>query len=127
MKLLPILPEYEMSDLEEDFEKAVKVERWRVGKDAFYQPAGFSKYTYLPLSSVLTAYPHDFRVKGGCSCAGTIPSGGVVITYGDKGVIKIIPRNEKNAAKLLEALKERIPDLDMTVPEIYKNRTRDPM
>jgi hypothetical protein len=116
-----------MSDLEEDFEKAVKVERWRVGNDAFYQPAGFSKYTYLPLSSVLTAYPHDFRVKGGCSCAGTIPSGGVVITYGDKGVIKIIPGNEKNAAKLLEALKERIPDLDMTVPEIYKNRTRDPM
>ena len=39
----------------------------------------------------------------------------------------MIPGNEKNAAILLEALKERIPDLDMTVPEIYKNRTRDPM
>ena len=50
-----------------------------------------------------------------------------VFSYGGKGVIKIIPGNEKNAAILLEALKERIPDLDMTVPEIYKNRTRDPM
>ena len=127
MKLLPILPEYETSGLEKDFEKSVKIERWRVGKAAFYQPAGFGKYAYLPLTEVLTAYPHDFRVKGGCSCAGTIPSGGVVITYGGKGVIKIIPGNEKNAAILLEALKERIPDLDMTVPEIYKNRTRDPM
>ena len=107
MKLLPILPEYETSGLEEDFEKSVKIERWRVGEAAFYQPAGFGKYAYLPLTEVLTAYPHDFRVKGGCSCAGTIPSGGVAI--------------------LLEALKERIPDLDMTVPEIYKNRTRDPM
>ena len=127
MKLLPILPEYETSGLEEDFEKSVKIERWRVGEAAFYQLAGFRKYSYLPLTAILTAYPHDFRVKGGCSCAGTIPSGGVVITYGSKGVIKIIPGNEKNAAKLLEALKERIPDLDMTVPEIYKNRTRDPM
>ena len=127
MKLLPILPEYETSGLEKDFEKSVKIERWRVGKAAFYQPAGFGKYAYLPLTAVLTAYPHDFRVKGGCSCAGTIPSGGVVITYGGKGVIKIIPGNEKNATKLLEALKERIPDLDMTIPEIYKNRTRDPM
>ena len=59
--------------------------------------ARFGKYAYLPLTAVLTAYPHDFRVKGGCSCAGTIPSGGVVITYGSKGVIKIIPGNEKNA------------------------------
>ena len=127
MKLLPVLPEHEISGLEEDFEKAVKIERWRVGKDAFYQPAGFGKYSCLPLASIRSAYPHDFRVRGGCSCAGTIPSGGVVITYEGNGVIKIIPGNEKNAAKLLEALKDRIPNLDMTVPEIYKNRTRDPM
>ena len=127
MKLLPILPEYETSGLEEDFEKSVKIERWRVGKAAFYQPAGFGKYAYLPLTEVLTAYPHDFRVKGGCSCAGTIPTGGVVITYGEKGVIKIIPGNEKNAEKILTTLKERKPDIDTTVPEIYRGRTRDPM
>ena len=71
--------------------------------------------------------PHDFRVKGGCSCAGTIPTGGVVITYGEKGVIKIIPGNEKNAEKVLTTLKERKPDIDTTVPEIYRGRTRDPM
>ena len=50
-----------------------------------------------------------------------------MITYGDGGVIKIIPGNEKNAGRILEALKERKPDLDMTVPEIYRGRTRDPM
>ena len=127
MKLVPIVPEYEVSGTETDFETAVRIERWRVGKKAFYQPSGFGKYLYLPLTEILSAYPHDFRIKGGCSCAGTIPSGGVVITYGDKGVVKIIPGNEKNAVKMLETLKECIPDLDTTVPEIYRNRTRDPM
>ena len=125
MKLIPI--QQELPGVEADFETALKIEKWRVGEKAFYQPAGFGKYSYLPLASILSAYPHDFRVKGGCSCVGTIPSGGVVITYGDGGVIKIIPGNEKNAAKILTALKERIPDLDMTVPEIYRGRTRDPM
>ena len=127
MKIIPILPQYELSGIEADYETAVKIERWRIGEKAFYQPSGFGKYSYLPLSSILSAYPHDFRIKGGCSCAGTIPTGGVVITYGEKGVIKIIPGNEKNAAKLLQTLKEHVPDLDMTVPEIYRGRTRDPM
>ena len=125
MKLIPI--QEELPGVEADFENATKIERWKVGEKAFFQPAGFNKYSYLPLSAILSAYPHDFRVKGGCSCAGTIPSGGVVITYGDKGVIKIIPGNEKNAGRILETLKERIPDLDMTVPEIYRGRTRDPL
>jgi hypothetical protein len=53
--------------------------------------------------------------------------GGVVITYGEKGVIKIIPGKEKNAEKILTTLKERKPDIDTTVPEIYRGRTRDPM
>ena len=113
--------------METDYETAVRIERWRVGEKAFYQPSGFGRCSYLPLSSILSAYPHDFRIKGGCSCAGTIPSGGVVITYGEKGVIKVIPGNEKNAVKMLEVLKERIPGLDMTIPEIYRSRTRDPM
>jgi hypothetical protein len=125
MKLIPI--QEELPGVEADFENATKIERWKVGEKAFFQPAGFNKYSYLPLSAILSAYPHDFRVKGGCSCAGTIPTGGVVITYGEKGVIKIIPGNEKNAEKILTTLKERKPDIDTTVPEIYRGRTRDPM
>ena len=125
MKLIPI--QEELPGVEADFENATKIERWKVGEKAFFEPAGFNKYSYLPLSAILSAYPHDFRVKGGCSCAGTIPTGGVVITYGEKGVIKIIPGNEKNAEKILTTLKERKPDIDTTVPEIYRGRTRDPM
>ena len=125
MKLIPI--QEELPGVEADFENATKIERWKVGEKAFFQPAGFNKYSYLPLSAILSAYPHDFRVKGGCSCAGTIPTGGVVITYGEKGVIKIIPGNEKNAEKILSTLKERKPDIDTTVPEIYRGCTRDPM
>lgn len=127
MKLIPVLPSVELDGVQADFETTQKIDRWRVGRKAFYQPAGFGKCSYLPLSMIRSAYPHDFRLKGGCSCAGTVPAGGVVITYGESGVIKVIPGNEKNAARMLEALKDRIPDLDMTVPEIYRGRTRDPM
>ena len=125
MKLIPI--QEELPGVEADFENATKIERWKVGEKAFFQPAGFNKYSYLPLSAIVSAYPHDFRVKGGCSCAGTIPTGGGVITFGEKGVIKIIPGNEKHAEKILTTLKERKPDIDTTVPEIYRGRTRDPM
>ena len=127
MKLKPILPQAQLDDVQADFDSALKVERWRIGEKAFYQPAGFNSASYLPLEKIRSAYPHDFRVKGGCSCAGTVPAGGVVITYGESGVIKVVPGSDQKAKKILEVLKERIPGLDTEIPEIYRNRTRDPL
>ena len=120
MRYVPVLPEQELPGMEEDYAAGQKIERWKVGEKAFFQPAGFGKYSYLPLTSIRSAYPHDFLLKGGCSCAGTVPTRGVVITYGEKGVIKVIPGSGKNAARLLDALKERLPELDTTIPEIYR-------
>ena len=115
---------HELPGVEEDYVKAARYDRWRVGTQAFYLPGGFNTTAYLPLNEITSAYPHDFRVKGGCSCAGTIVTGGVVVKYGDNEIIKVVPGSEKYAPKLLNALKEQIPDLNTEIPDIYRDSTR---
>ena len=115
---------HELAGVEEDYAKALRCDRWRVGTMAFYTPGGFNTTAYLPLDEITSAYLHDFRVKGGCSCAGTIVTGGVVVKYGANEIIKVVPGRDKQALILLNALKERIPDLDTEIPDIYKESTR---
>ena len=119
MKFIPLGTVLE--DVQQDYETAQKVDRWRVGQKAFYAPGGFRAVSYLPLSEICSAYPHSFLVKGGNSCCSTISTGGAVITYGDRQVLKILPGSGKQGTRLLELLKERIPGLDMEVPEIYRS------
>ena len=122
MKFIPLGTVLE--DVQQDYETAQKVDRWRVGRKAFYAPGGFRAVSYLPLSEISSAYPHDFQVRGGTSCCSTITAGGTVITYGDGGVLKVLPGSGKQGIRLLSLLKERIPGLDTEVPEIYRNSTR---
>ena len=114
----------EIRGVEEDYAKALRFDRWRVGALAFYTPGGFNTTAYLPLDEITSAYPHDYRVKGGCSCAGTIVTGGVVVKYGENEIIKVVPGSEKHAPRLLNALKTQIPDLNTEIPDIYKESTR---
>lgn len=114
----------EIPGIEQDYAQSARFDRWRVGSLALFSPGGFNTAAYLPLEDIVSAYPHDFSLKGGCCCAGTIISGGVVVKYGDNEVIKIIPGNEKYAPKLLDALKEKLPELDTEIPEIYRKSTR---
>ena len=125
MKYTAIEKELPARELEADFERAQKIEKWRIGEKALFQTSGLFFTKYLPLSSIVRAYPHDFQIKGGCSCAGTYPSRGVVIAYGNDGILKLIPNREKEADELIAAIKSRIPDLDTEIPERYRNETRE--
>lgn len=125
MKFTPIAGKLDQADLEKDFETAEKVEKWRAGKLAFYQSAGLLPVKYLPLDMISKAYPHDFQVKGGCSCAGTYPTRGVIVGYGEKGILKLIPNKEKNSDRIIDMLKSRISGLDTEIPELYRRETRE--
>ena len=74
MKYTAIEKELPAHELEADFERAQKIEKWRIGEKALFQTNGLFSIKYLPFSSIIKAYPHDFQIKGGCSCAGTYPS-----------------------------------------------------
>ena len=64
MKLIPVIPQYELPAPEADFESALHIERWRVGEKAFYHPAGFGKYSPLRKSSLTTSVPWIFPSAG---------------------------------------------------------------
>ena len=114
----------EIRGVEEDYAKALRFFRKGAAAPEIYTPGGFNTTSYLPLDEITSAYPHDYRVKGGCSCAGTIVTGGVVVKYGENEIIKVVPGSEKHAPRLLNALKTQIPDLDTEIPDIYKESTR---
>ena len=112
-------------DAEQDFAAAERVEKWRIGKKALFQTAGPFSIRYLPLGVIKKAYPHDFQIKSGCSCAGTFPSRGVVVVYGENKVLKMIPNKERESEHIIALLKERLPGLDTEIPELYKKETRE--
>ena len=50
-KFNSLVPGVEIDNVAEDFKKALKVEQYRLGKEALYFPAGL-KWEYLPLSAI---------------------------------------------------------------------------
>ena len=49
-----LIPGVEIANAAEDFRGALKIEQYRVGKEAVYLPAGF-KWEYVPLCAVVSA------------------------------------------------------------------------
>ena len=54
----------EIANAAEDFRGAVKIEQYRIGKQAVYMPAGFS-WNYVPLSAVSAAEDSRRSVTAG--------------------------------------------------------------
>lgn len=125
MKFVPVSCTVDEQVLTREFSNSIKVEKWRIGETVFFQTAAMLPVKYLPFSEIRKAYPHDFQIKSGCSCAGTYPSRGVVVGYGEEGILKLIPNKEKNSDQIISLLKERIPGLDTEIPDLYKNETRE--
>lgn len=123
MKFIPVDETYTIADPETDFARAEKLDHWHLSEQAVYVPYGLNGQNYLPLKAITKAYYHDFQVRTGC-CTGTWPKRGIVICYGEKGILKMRPNKEKNAMVLLEALQEKIPGLDTEIPDLYRKETR---
>ena len=124
MRFTPFISGAVDEDLTQDYSTAERAERWRIGRKAFYQTYGPFGVKYLPLDRIRRAYPHDFQIKSGCSCAGTFPSRGVVVEYDDRQVLKLIPNKEKESDHIIALLNERVPGLDTEIPELYRKETR---
>lgn len=124
MRFTPFVEDALITEAEADYSSAEKAERWKVGEKALYQSSGPFGVRYLPLGLIRKAYPHDFQIKSGCSCAGTFPSRGVVVEYGDRQILKLIPNKEKESDHIISLLKKRIPELDTGIPELYSKETR---
>ena len=59
-----LIPGIEIANAAEDFRGAVKVEQYRIGKEAVFMPAGFS-WNYVPLSVVTAAEESHRNVTAG--------------------------------------------------------------
>ena len=56
----------EIADAKDDFRNAVKIERYRLGKEALYLPEGL-RWNYIPLSEIRKA-DESFRVISAGHC-----------------------------------------------------------
>ena len=63
-KFNSLVPGVELANAAEDFRGALKIEQYRVGKEAVYMPAGFS-WNYVPLSAVSAAEDSRRSVTAG--------------------------------------------------------------
>ena len=55
MKYTAIEKELPAHELEADFERAQKIEKWRIGEKALFQTNGLFSIKYLPLSSKISS------------------------------------------------------------------------
>ncbi len=65
-KLTCLVPGMELENVKEDFQKAERVEQYRISERAVYLPEGL-KWNYLPLSAV-TQLKESFRVISAGHC-----------------------------------------------------------
>ena len=63
-KFTSLIPGAELADASADFRAAVRVEQYRVGKEAVYLPAGFS-WQYIPVSAIQCAGDSHRNVTAG--------------------------------------------------------------
>lgn len=92
----------ELANPAEDFRGALKVEQYRVGKEAVYIPSGFS-WNYVPLSAVSAAEESHRNVTAGHCVTVTERKPAVDLATGAGNVTLNLERPE-SIGKILEAL-----------------------
>ena len=97
-----LIPGIEVANAAEDFRSAVKVEQYRIGKEAVYIPSGFS-WNYVPLSAVSAAEDSHRNVTAG-HCVTVTERKPAVELVTEAGSITLNLERPASIQKIIEAI-----------------------
>ena len=101
-KFNTLIPGVEIADAAEDFRSALRVEQYRIGKEAVYLPAGF-RWDYVPLSAVVSADGSHRSVTAGHCVTVTERKPAVALITGTESFTLNLDKSE-NVQKILDAI-----------------------
>ena len=101
-KFNSLVPGVGIENAAEDFRSAVKVEQYRVGKEAVYLPAGF-KWEYIPTAAITDAGDSHRNVTAGHCVTVTERKPAVELTTAAGGFTLNLEKPD-SVRKILEAL-----------------------
>ena len=101
-KYKSLIPGVEIADAAEDFRGAVKVEQYRIGKEAVYMPSDF-KWEYVPLCAVSAAEDSHRSVTAG-HCVTVTERKPAVELVTETGIITLNLDKSESVQKILDAI-----------------------
>ncbi len=101
-KFTSLVPGAELANAAEDFRAALRVEQYRVGKEAVYFPAGF-RWDYVPLSAVVSADGSHRSVTAG-HCVTVTERKPAVALVTDAGSFTLNLDKADSVQKILDAI-----------------------
>ena len=101
-KYKSLIPGVEIENAAEDFRAALKVEQYRIGKEAVYIPSGFS-WNYVPLAAVSAAEDSHRNVTAG-HCVTVTERKPAVELLTDAGSFTLNLERPDSPEKILDAI-----------------------
>ncbi len=101
-KFNSLIPGTEITGAAEDFRGALKVEQYRVGKEAVYLPAGF-KWEYIPTAAITAAEDSHRNITAGHCVTVTERKPAVELTTAAGGFTLKLEKQD-SVGKILDAL-----------------------
>ncbi|MBR0208607.1 MAG: hypothetical protein IJQ43_06910 [Oscillospiraceae bacterium] len=101
-KYTSLVPGVGIENAAEDFRSALKIEQYRVGRQAVYLPAGF-RWEYIPLSAVVSADGSHRSVTAG-HCVTVTERKPAVVLITDAGSFTLNLDKAESVQRILDAL-----------------------
>lgn len=101
-KFNSLIPGAEITGAAEDFRGALKVEQYRVGKEAVYLPAGF-KWEYIPTAAITAAEDSHRNITAGHCVTVTERKPAVELTTAAGGFTLKLEKQD-SVGRILDAL-----------------------
>ena len=103
-RFISLITGTEIASPSEDHRSAIKVEQYRIGKEAVYLPAGL-RWEYIPLTAIVSADGTHRSVTAGHCVTVTERKPAVVLITGT-GSFTLNLEKSDNVQKVLDALKK---------------------